>query len=88
MVQFDLERLRGKRVAVKCRTKKQIKSFAKWVNSFGYDDSKLSYTKRHNFLVISSDLICEYFTAIWLLDKEYEIITYEEALLTKSMSII
>jgi len=87
IVKFDLERLRGKEVVVNCRTKEQARSFINWVNSLEVDI--YSYNIWHKYkeytcLYLTSDLLWSYGKKTCFEGKNYEIISYKEALITES----
>ena len=82
--EFDLERLKGKKVAVNCKTEEQAQDFVNWVNSLGRE------THPYPSWYIYGQLSCYILekNLIWgRASKEnyqksgYEIISYEEALL-------
>ena len=87
IIKFDLKRLKGKKVVVNCRTKEQFGSFVNWANSLGVDFGKHNHWEKYkedSCLMITLDLLWTYGN-IELFEKEdYEIISYEEALLKES----
>lgn len=82
--QFDLERLKGKAVAVNCKTEEQAQDFINWVNSLGVSAEK--ETNWYQFetnccYILTENLLwaCSY--KAFYQNYGYEIISYEEALL-------
>jgi len=84
IVKFDLERLRGKKVAVNCRTEEQFQNFVDWVKSLEIDKDNYNLwykNKKHSCLCLDSDLYWRYESEASFKELDYEIISYEEALL-------
>ena len=84
MEKFDLERLKGKKVAVNCRTEEQFQNFVDWANSLETDSGKHNHWgnyKEDSCLILKSDLLWAYGNIEWFEIEGYEVISYEEALL-------
>jgi len=85
--QFDLERLKGKKVAVNCKTEEQAQDFVNWVNSLGVALTKETFWKdykENSCYILRNTLSWEYCYKEYYKDRSYEIISYEEALLKES----
>jgi len=84
IVKFDLERLKGREVAVNCKTKEQFQNFIDWVKSLGIDLDTNNYWETHKVescLQLDLDLTWWYYGKECYEKEGYEIISYEEALL-------
>jgi len=84
IVKFDLKRLKGKKVVVNCRTEEQFQNYANWVSSLKDSNTKNNYweeDRENSCLELSSELCWSYCNTEWYEELDYEIISYEEALL-------
>ena len=87
VIKFNLEKLRGKKVAVHCVTEEQFKNFVNWVNSLGealYRDNYWEHYGEGSCLTLWSNLSWGYDDKYFYKEEGYEIISYEEALLKES----
>jgi len=87
LIKFNLERLKGKKVAVNCKTEEQFQDFVDWVKSLGKDldnDNEWEDYKEDTCLRLCSNLTWDYYDIKGLRKIGYEIISYEEALLKES----
>ncbi|WP_420480253.1 hypothetical protein [Brevundimonas sp. FT23028] len=84
MKKFDLERLKGKKVVVNCKTEEQAQAFINWVASLGkekpYNNRWLEH-QEDTCCYLNSDLTCQYLPKEWFRKYRYEIISFKEALL-------
>ena len=87
LVQFDLEKLRGKKVAVHCETEERAKIFINWVNSLGedlYDTTHWNKKRENTCYRLAENLCWDGDSKSSLEEQGYEIVSYEEALLKES----
>ena len=85
-VKFDLKRLKGKRVTVNCKTEEQFQNFINWVNSLEDNNFKDNYWddyKEETCLRLSTGLYWGFGNKYFYKEEGYEIISYEESLLTQ-----
>jgi len=84
IVKFNLERLKGEKVAVNCKTKEQFQNFINWVNSLKNSNSKSNCWREYqedSCVRVNLDLTWFYCGIYYFKNRGYEIISYEEALL-------
>ena len=91
MKEFNLERLRGKKVVVNCKTKEQFEEYIKWVSSLN-DLSSISNLwkdyREDSCLSLSDNLFWNNFDKCYCKRSGYQIISYEEALLKSNIEKI
>jgi len=83
MIKFNLEKLRGKKVAVNCVTEEQAQNFVNWVNSLGedlYDITRWKYYKEDTCYCLERNLYWDKDSKDSFENQGYEVISYEDAL--------
>ena len=89
LVQFDLERLKGNKVAVNCKTEAEAQNFVSWVNSLGkdlYNITRWIYYKENTWYCLKGNLHWDKDSKSSFEEVGYEIISYEEALAKEPLS--
>lgn len=89
--QFDLERLRGKAVAVNCKTEEQAQDFVNWVYSLGVDECNRPFWenyKENSCYILTKNSIWSFESIEYYETLKYKVISYEEALLKPYKPII
>jgi len=87
IVEFDLEKLKGKEVVVNCETREQANNFVKWVCSLGVDDESYSHWEDYmesTCYKLQDDLMWDMYDLDSCKYHGYKVISYEEALLKEN----
>ena len=89
MVEFDLERLRGKKVVVNCKTWEHVQNFVNWAYNLNKSNGKHNYYnnyKEDTCFRLDNSLSWKYGDKGRFGKDGYEIISYGEALLKEEKS--